>query len=510
MTGPTQSCCQAHWELSCASAEGPSASLPVPASARLLAKYKVLTVSSLAPLSPTDANSPRTVPMALLGGPVSVAATRFVDRLLAEVVEPAITTQKRASSQHKRRIAVGALLADLFDFQRDLGDGKPPKVGAHGMSAGSFRQNELGFAYDTFKASLGTLEAAGLVERVAGLARWAVHFGKVMNIRGVQTRFRATASLIALGEASGVHVAAWQDHWCRVRPGTVAPQSSSPLLILRAEKVREKGKPKAAADLTFAPEDATPKRRIKEVSALNDYLAAQDIGGLSFPGLCRIFSNGDRPGFAWDQGGRFYSRRGGHRYEHWGAAKRCADITLNGEAVGEVDISASHLTLFHALLDQPFNAQHDPYDIEDIPRAVVKAWVAQALGSRNARPFQWSKTATAEYESELPGLELRDRYPVREVGAAVTDKHPALIDLKTSGLSTLTLQFHEAEILRLAMEDLMLRQHVPVLPIHDALIAPRSKLGLAEEAIVRAFNEYVGGVIGHRPQVIPKVTHKQL
>lgn len=448
--------------------------------------------------------------MALLGGPVSVAATRFVDRLLAEVVEPAITTQKRASSQHKRRIAVGALLSDLFDIQRGLGDGKQPRVGAHGMSAGSFRQEELGFAYDTFKASLGTLEAAGLVERVAGQARWQVHFGKVMNIGGVQTKFRPTANLIARAEASGVHVDAWHDHWCRVRPGTAAPQSSSPLLILRAEKVREKSKANAAVDLPFDPDGAIPKRHIEEVSALNAFLAAQDIGGLAFPGLCRIFSNGDHPGFAWDQGGRFYSRRGGHRYEHWGAAKRCADITLNGEAVGEVDISASHLTLFHALLDQPFDAQHDPYEIEGFPRAIVKAWVAQAIGSGNPRPFQWSKTATADYEDELAGLELRDDYPVREVGAAVTDKHPALIDLKTSGLSTLTLQFHEAEILRLAMEDLMLRQHVPVLPIHDALIAPRSKLEVAKDAIINAFGKYLSGLIGHRPQVIPKVTHKQL
>lgn len=129
MTTSAQSCCQAHWELSCASAEGPFASLPVPASARLLAKYKVLAVSSLAPLSPTNANSLRTVPMALLGGPVSVAATRFVDRLLAEVVEPAITTQKRASSQHKRRVAVGALLSDLFDIQRDLGARKELEQG---------------------------------------------------------------------------------------------------------------------------------------------------------------------------------------------------------------------------------------------------------------------------------------------------------------------------------------------------------------------------------------------
>ena len=483
--------------------------MPVPATAHPIKVFKVPTVPSVAALPPAAVDSPRTVPMALLGGPLSAEATDFVDALMAEVVEPAITTQKRASSQRKRRVAVGALLADLFDLQRNLGDGKPPRVGAHGMSAGSFRQDELGFAYDTFSAALGTLEAAGLVERITGQARWQVHFGKVMNVGGVQTKFRPTRSLIARAEASSVQVDAWQDHWCRVRPGAVASQASSPLLILRAEKVREKGKAKEALDLPFDPMDEIPKRRMEEVSALNDFLAAQDIGGLVFPGLCRIFSNGDRPGFAWDQGGRFYSRRGGHRYEHWGAAKRCADIKLNGEAVGEVDISASHLTLFHALLGQPFDAQHDPYKVEGFPRAIVKAWVAQVLGSGNPRPFQWSKTATADYEDELPGLELRDDYPVREVGAAVTDKHPALIDIKTSGLSTLALQFHEAEILRLAMEDLMLRQHIPVLPIHDALIAPRSKLGVAKDAIVRSFGEYVEGVIGHRPQVVPKVTHKE-
>lgn len=175
----------------------------------------------------------------------------------------------------------------------------------------------------------------------------------------------------------------------------------------------------------------------------------------------------------------------------------------------EVDLRASHLTLLHALAGKPFYPTEDPYAAEDFPRVVVKLWVAQAIGSSNPAARQWSKTSQADYEEERPGRWIEDAFPIREVAAAVKAKHPLLVELRHLGFSTLDLQYHEAEILRLAMEQLMFAQAIPVLPIHDALIVPRTKTAEAERCLKEVFKEYVEGVTGRPCLVVPKVTLKE-
>ena len=88
-------------------------------------------------------------------------------------------------------------------------------------------------------------------------------------------------------------------------------------------------------------------------------------------------------------------------------------------------------------------------------------------------------------------------------------KHPLLIDLRSLGYSTLDLQYHEAEILRLAMEQLMFAEGIPVLPIHDALIVPGSRNGEAEQCLKHAFKMYVEGMTGRPCLVVPNITLKE-
>jgi hypothetical protein len=176
--------------------------------------------------------------------------------------------------------------------------------------------------------------------------------------------------------------------------------------------------------------------------------------------------------------------------------------------VAEVDLRASHLTLLHALAGEPFDPSSDPYEVEDLPRVVVKLWVAQAIGASNPTARRWSKTSQANYEDERPEQWLEDEFPIREVAADVKAKHPLLIDVGFLGYSTLDLQFHEAEILRLAMEQLMFAQGIPVLPIHDALIVPRMEAAVAERCLKEAFRDYVERVTGRACLVVPNVTLK--
>ena len=51
-------------------------------------------------------------------------------------------------------------------------------------------------------------------------------------------------------------------------------------------------------------------------------------------------------------------------------------MTINGEAVAEIDIKASFLTIYHARLGAPLENHIDPYVHAGIhERAIAKSWV---------------------------------------------------------------------------------------------------------------------------------------
>lgn len=465
----------------------------------------------------TEPASQRAYLIALLGGPKSPEAKALVEHILETIVVEANTmvmntgelAPPRATSVARLARATGALLADLFDCHRGTPRHPAPTRGAHGMSKSHFPAKHLGFGYDIFLQVVYPMIAAGLLTQTKGAPKWQKHFDDIVNVGGTVTTYGLTPGALELAASFGITSAAWNDHWQR-SDGRPQAAPGCPRLILRAERKRVGWQKLDAKDWPFDPDTPAAQAILTGIERLNDYLRRQTIGGLAFLGLRRIFNNGDDPGFAWNKGGRYYSLPGGHQYEGWSAERRLEAITLNGETVVEVDLSASHLTLLHGLLGRPFDANDKPYVIGEWPKAVVKAWVSQAIGAGNPRPVSWSDRAQVDYEAERPGHLLKDEFPVREVGAAITARHPLLTDLKTCGLGTLDLQFHEAEILRLAMEDLMLRQDIPVLPMHDALIAPRSRAERVREALLGAFSTYVERVRGHPSCSIPKAEFKGL
>jgi hypothetical protein len=407
------------------------------------------------------------------------------------------------------RKIVGALLADLFDLHAEALPERQPRAGMHGVSPKDFNAKTLGFARSIFLDVTERMAANGLIKITKGAPRWHPAFEAFVVKGGNLTTYRLTPKLLTLAEERGVHHRDWPTHW-RLRGDQSAPTCSrEALLVLRSTKERGvTGKKQDARNLLFDDKEPMVRDIVRGIETLNGFLAKQNIGNIAFPGLRRIFNDGDQPHYGWNKGGRYYSLPGGHSYESRASEWRRSVITINSETVEEVDLRASHLTLLHALLQTPFDPQKDPYDLPDLPRAAVKAWVSQAIGASNPRPRQWSQGAQAEYEAERPGQWLPDQFDIREVTAAVQARHPLLIELKVCGLGPLDLMFHEAEILRLAMEDLMLAQGIPVLPMHDAIMAPRSALQKAKGALERAFATHIRDVTGHPSLVVPKVTFK--
>lgn len=450
-------------------------------------------------------------PIALLGTARSSEAEAIVQQLLDEVILP-----RRALSERKKQVgdatlgklrrATTALLADLMNLARPSGHSKAALAGAHGMSRSHFPSAKLGFGYDIFTEVVVALEDKGLLVRRVGYPRWGAPKGQK---QGAATCLQMTDPLIGKAAAVGVTTGDWEAHWT-LRPCAVVPDGKR--LELRAKRKTERGDKLPSEELPVDLSNPRAAELDAQIERINRFLRSQDIDGLAFMGLRRIFNDGDQPGFDWNKGGRFYSIRGGQAYERWNSKDRQARIIINRQPVVEVDLKASHLTLLHGLVGEPFGLSDDPNDepyvVPGLPRDVVKLWVAQAIGSSNPVAKRWSRRSQADYEEERPGQRLEHAFPIREVAGAVKDKHPLLIRLRTLGYSTLDLQFHEAEILRLAMEQLMFTQGIPVLPIHDALIVPRRDAVVAERCLKEAFRDYVEGVTGRPCQALPNVDMK--
>lgn len=473
-------------------------------------------MASPANYQPAKTFRAKAAPLVMWGGPKSSEAKGLVEHLLQAFIIPAkagvdtdgVVREPRPSSIQAMRTATGALLADLFDFHRGLRAHTQSRQGYHGMSKSNFVKKDLGFAYDIFRDVVAPLVSNGLLVQTDGQAVYRRVPGGFEVIGGSKTCFGLSKRMIELAAERAVTIDTWGTHSTCFTEGRAQPSSDTPRLALRKTRERKGRTKQPAADLMFDETAPAPQRLLHDVERVNRYLRAQSISGVAFPGLRRIFNNGDVPNYAWNKGGRYYSLRGGHRYEAWSSERRRESITINGEAVTEVDLRASHMTLLHALLGQSFDAHDDPYKFPDWPRAVIKAWVSQAIGASNSRPFQWSDDAEDAYEDERSGRWLQDEFAVREVGAAVIDRHPALLNLETCGIDTLDLQYHEAEILRSAMETLMFERDIAVLPMHDALIVPLSGAEEAKDVLGQAFVAYVEGVVGHPSAAIPWVSLK--
>ena len=124
------------------------------------------------------------------------------------------------------------------------------------------------------------------------------------------------------------------------------------------------------------------KAEMRDMKALNTFLFDQEIKGAEFTGLRRIFNNFTEETYNWDKGARI-SSFGSDSYQSLSKEQR-SKMTINGEPVVEIDITACHFTILLSLLGERL-PNHDPYDVfEGFPRKVIKSWMTVTLS--NATP----------------------------------------------------------------------------------------------------------------------------
>jgi hypothetical protein len=403
----------------------------------------------------------------LTGGPVSDQGRAVVARLHKEITaherEAGLRKYARGKTVAQFDKAIGAFAADLLLAQ------------THKKAKGWIQRSLRVESFDSGPvtrtqglAVVDSLVALGLMNHVKGYAKMCA-FGVLEYI---SPKLSATPAMLKLVEECGVAGGEAGEHFTLGAP--------KDLVIVKGASVYDGHKKIKGKVLKL---DAPPHLR-SEVQELNDFLGGFTLGHGTHRGFFRGYNNGDRPGFNFDRGGRFYSA-GEDSYQNLPSDERLK-LTINGEAVAEVDVRASFITILYAMHQLAFDA--DPYVIAGLGvegRPAVKMFVAATIG--NGAPItKWSKKQAKDFFDDT-GLKLSKRWPLPDVAQRTLKKHPLLRSLddpiKGRKRDWSDLMWIESEAIRATMLDLKRNYEVPSYPVHDSLIVPKSKAGQAAKQL---------------------------
>lgn len=413
--------------------------------------------------------------------PASPGAIALVTTLTALIADWEGRGNKRgATGRAKLHAAVGAVVGGgLHHWSADR-----PRPVFHSRKPPAFTGAAVG--QRQFVTTVDGLTALGLVHRAEAkqfATDYGFDFGAVST--GLVARYWPAGLLLALAVEHGVTAGTARTDFVAnpAAASTVAPVVNTPLILrpLRQPRRRGQAKPVVMA-LRISPIDIEAETLSAGVRVQNEFAAQFDVRGCLPPRWHRTFVA------TWCLGGR-WTAAGAQTYQSMSKANRLC-VTIAGEAVTEVDVRASHLTILHGLFGAALGPD-DPYAFAGIPRDTAKTWIMRTLG-KGSRLTTWTKQDLASLTA----------IPARDIAAAVIGRFPFMAEpshvvesLASIGpprsLLTHRLMAIEAQALTTAMGELR-EAGILALPVHDAMLVPASVSAVARAALVRGFQHHAG------------------
>lgn len=276
----------------------------------------------------------------------------------------------------------------------------------------------------------------------------------------------------------------------------------------RREELREgvRAEPKVFTErVGYADTQITHAMR-QEVLALNTQLARLDLGWIEdgeprpdinqrrlrrhfsllpqsqTTGQPKAQSSGQHPASLWSNGGRLF----GGFWDNLSRARRRASLRINGEAIIEADFSALFVRLAYGELGEelPAALQDDPYAIRGWPEG-YRGGLKAAL---NAMLF-----AEGPLHRLPPDIaaEVPEGWRARDIREVILEAHPVLEKAFGTRLGFRLMRM-ESDML-LATMALCGKAGIPALPLHDALLVPRSR-GVEAVKVMEEVGEEVTGL----------------
>jgi hypothetical protein len=404
------------------------------------------------------------------------AARQLILQVCSDITAWEQQSRKRI---YERRSRSGEIFSNAVErFVGDLLRAKADKNASgrvyRSIGKTSFDDDPVNF--DAFNGVLDGLKALSFVGHEKGQTRYRriEEWDLSVPLRGRASRFWATPKLIGLAEHYGIHQGNVANHF--------KPDPPSNPLVMRDYATGKGVNRQRGSIMKNFPRTEEAKRFEADVRELNEFLGDCRFAGGEHHGYTRNFNNA-----AWNKGGRLYSVGGG--YQQLPEEKRL-HITINGEAVAEIDIKASYLTIYHARLGVPLENHVDPYERAGVERSIAKSWMIHSFGK--SRPqMQWPAEAVEDYKKDT-GKNLREVANAKDVASKMLAAFPALQKLENYNDIWADLQFKEAEAVIGTMLILMRTHGTPSLSMHDGIIVPRSKAELAKAVLAEQYREVVG------------------
>jgi len=420
--------------------------------------------------------------MALDRYPVTDLANNLCQVVANHLID---TDRKRKNNRGKDALekfhrATGAVIADLMlGLRRE----KSP-LSYRTLSPATFNDGPV--SYRNFKSIIDTLEGLGWVFKAAeGFYR------RETISSGRATRYGINTLLLEKAANFEITPANVDKHFACELPR--AP------LVLNSAKEKYDWKHALSRYRPFSDKKrvhfevtAETEKLEAEVTELNEFFSEFKLEGGTHRGYRRIFNLGIPEGYRWNKGGRLYSA-GEENYQMLPAAER-AQMRINGELVKELDIRASFLTILYAQRCQSLDLSTDPYQIEGIPRDVVKQWIVMTLGHHRYHR-SWPKAFKDKFFAE-EGTELQTVHPIKKVRAAVLNRHPVIAKSQNHPTDIFDLMYLESEAMVRAMLQLKRVYGIPSLTVHDSILVRGRDVCAAAEVLSRSF----GCVCGAEPE----------
>jgi hypothetical protein len=390
--------------------------------------------------------------------------------------------QKTGSRVRQRHIRSGlkfteALERFIGDFLRAKADTTAPALVYRSVGKSSFTHDPV--KYDMFVRALDGLRALELVGHRKGQTRYRKSEfdpGEFVStsLPGRAARSWATGKLLRLAAEYGIDSSNIGEHFALEPP-------KHPLVL--RDYATGRGRNREQGRIVKYKRTPETERLEADIRELNDFLARFDLRGGTHYGYTRVFNN-----LSWKAGGRLYSP-GERSYQQMPEAERLK-MTINGKSVAEIDIKASQLTIYHAMVEEPLEGSSDPYAHAGIERQIAKQWVVASFG--NGKPItRWPSKMIEDYKKDT-GNNLSKLAKAKDVARKMLDAFPALQRLEDHSNLWADLQYREAEAVIGTMLILMREHRVPSLSMHDGIIVPRSKADLAKAVLTREFLRVVG------------------
>ncbi|GFE96718.1 hypothetical protein [Gluconobacter sp. Gdi] len=339
---------------------------------------------------------------------------------------------------------------------------------------------KLPVKHNAFWTKVKAMRALGLLDYVPG-SRFKNVWG---DYHGDAARLRPSRTLIDMAQRYGCTPSTAGEDWKLIAPAPIELLAPKELLVFTEIPTKVRGRINEASRQPMNVPSGCDDLQVF-MQLLTARLAETEFTRCARPVLQARFI-GMR-----EFGGRIYAR-GADNYQNGIGKTERSHITMSGEAVAELDLSASYLSIALALLGS-LAPEGDPYSLpglEETHRDAIKHWFVLFWQSGKA-PQKWpKKTPSAIRESIKP----------QEIKGPAFARYPALKDVENILPETLRASIPkpmqnwavgqyltgvEASIMREAMSSILEARGI-VLPMHDGLLVSRSCVEIARKSLENA------------------------